>query len=185
MGNSSLILYNAKIHTLDPIRPWASLIVVHEGWITFLGKDRDLDRLRSLGIHCIDCQGGSVVPGFHDAHLHLLGLAARLMSLNCTPKAIASLATLKETVRRRTREIPIGHWIRGWGYDETAFIEGRHPTRHDLDEVSLQHPVRLIHRSGHGAVLNTLALTKGAAILRVHDVKEAMETIKLVSHFSK
>tara|TARA_B000000441_G_C21739177_1_gene352281 strand:+ start:922 stop:1080 length:159 start_codon:yes stop_codon:yes gene_type:complete len=34
-------------------------------------------------------------------------------------------------------------------------------------------------------VLNTLALTKGAAILRVHDVKEAMETIKLVSLFSK
>lgn len=34
-------------------------------------------------------------------------------------------------------------------------------------------------------VLNTLALTKGASILRVHDVKEAMEAIKLVSHFSK
>ncbi len=33
-------------------------------------------------------------------------------------------------------------------------------------------------------VLNTVALQKGASILRVHDVKEAMETIKLVESLS-
>ena len=30
-------------------------------------------------------------------------------------------------------------------------------------------------------VLNTLALTKGASILRVHDVREAVECCKIVS----
>ena len=158
MGFSSLVLYNATVHTLDPTHPRASLIAVRKGCITFLGDARDLDRLRGPGVHCIDCQGGSVVPGFHDAHLHLLGLAARLVSLDCTPKTTPSLAALKEAVRHRTQGIPAGQWVRGWGYDETALIEGRHPTRHDLDETSSQHPVRLIHRSGHAAVLNTLAL---------------------------
>ncbi len=34
-------------------------------------------------------------------------------------------------------------------------------------------------------VLNTIALLNGASILRVHDVKEAMETIKLISAYKK
>ena len=48
--------------------------------------------------------------------------------------------------------------MRAVGYSEVDLAEGRHPTRWDLDAAAPDHPVRLIHRSGHACVLNSLAL---------------------------
>ncbi len=54
--------------------------------------------------------------------------------------------------------MPAGAWVRAAGYDELALAERRHPTRRDLDAAAPDHPVRLLHRSGHAVVLNSRAL---------------------------
>ena len=61
-------------------------------------------------------------------------------------------------VRERAAGLPPGVWVRSAGYDESRLAEGRHPTRWDLDRAAPNHPVRLLHRSGHAAVLNSRAL---------------------------
>ncbi|GBD10447.1 N-substituted formamide deformylase [bacterium HR23] len=99
---------------------------------------------------------GAPSPTYVDAHLHLLALASRLVGVEVAPPAVVSIPTLQERLRQHARLSPPGQWIRGWGYDD--FVLGRHPTRHDLDAVAPHHPVRLVHRSGHASVLNTLAL---------------------------
>jgi predicted amidohydrolase YtcJ len=49
-------------------------------------------------------------------------------------------------------------WIAGFGYDDSQLTEGRHPTRHDLDKVSQDVPLLIIHQSGHLGVANSKAL---------------------------
>ena len=85
-------------------------------------------------------------------------MAARLLSLDCTPASVPSLGALRDRLGEAARQAPPGVWLRGWGYDETALAERRYPTRYDLDAVAPHNPVRLTHRSGHAAVLNSLAL---------------------------
>ena len=85
-------------------------------------------------------------------------MAARLLAVDCTPASVRSLAELRQRIAEAARHAPPGAWLRGWGYDDTALAERRHPTRHDLDAAAPRNPVRLTHRSGHAVVLNSPAL---------------------------
>ena len=153
-----LVIHNAAVYTLDPARPVAASVGVRAGRIAFVGDAADADRLSGPATRRYDGHGGALLPGFHDAHLHLLGMAARLLSIDCTPAAVRSLGDLAQRIAQAARQAPPGAWLRGWGYDDTALAEGRHPTRHDLDAAAPRNPVRLTHRSGHAVVLNSPAL---------------------------
>nr|WP_256128082.1 amidohydrolase [Arthrobacter sp. SDTb3-6] len=74
---------------------------------------------------------------------------------NLLPEAVGSIDALVEALAGfGARQ----GWYRGWGYDDTLLLEGRHPDRHDLDRVSRKDPVLVTHLSGHFAVANTRAL---------------------------
>ena len=65
---------------------------------------------------------------------------------------VDSIATLKSTLQNwiKTSPVPVKfHLIVGFGYDDSQLKEKRHPTRQDLDEVSQDLPIILIHQSGH------------------------------------
>ena len=106
----------------------------------------------------IDCQGGTLVPGFNDAHCHILATAASLLAVDCSPSAVSSVEDIVGLLRKRASEAPPDTWIRATGYNEFYLSEKRHPTRSDLDAAAPDHPVRLTHRSGHAVVLNSRAL---------------------------
>ena len=105
----------------------------------------------------VDCRGGVLLPGFIDPHVHLLAAAAMRRSVDCSPRAVRSIRDIQERLAQAARDRSAG-WVRATGYDETALAEGRHPTRWDLDAAVAERPVRLLHRSGHAAVLNSAAL---------------------------
>jgi predicted amidohydrolase YtcJ len=162
-----LVLYNANVITLDERRPRAELVAVRDERIVWVGSDSDLRDLASAGTKTIDCSGQTIVPGFIDAHTHVLAYSASLMAVDCRPSSVASIAAIQRSLRERAETAPAGQWVRGTGYDEFAFPEGgddperaknRHPTRWDLDQAVPHHPVRLDHRSGHACVLNSMAL---------------------------
>lgn len=150
-----LVLFNANVVTLDAARPRASVVAVREGRITHVGDRVALEQTRASRLVPLDCQGGTLLPGFQDAHMHLLGLASRLLAVDCS--ACRSVDALVETIRRAAAATP-GRWLRAWGYHESLLQERRHPTRRELDAASPDRPVRLAHRSGHAHVLNSHAL---------------------------
>ena len=98
------------------------------------------------------------MPGFHDAHIHLLSCASSALAVDCRPSSVSSIRDIRREIGERASRTPQGEWIRAWGYDETSLEDGRHPTRRDLDDATQRSPVRLDHRSGHASVLNSLAL---------------------------
>jgi len=158
MPSPDLILTNARVLTMDARQPVAAALSISGDRIARVGTADEAAREAGARTRVIDCGGGSVVPGFHDAHMHILAYAAALDAADCGPARVSTIADIRRVIRTAAAGAPEGEWIRARGYDHAALAESRHPTRHDLDEAAPRHPVRLTHRSGHADVLNAAAL---------------------------
>lgn len=98
----------------------------------------------------IDAAGGALLPGLHDHHIHMAGLAARAASVWCGPPDVTDEAALRRALTR-----PGNSWLRGIGYHES--IMGL-PDAAALDRLVQDRPLRLQHRSGRMWLFNSLAL---------------------------
>lgn len=153
---ADLILYNANVLTMNRRRPRAELVVVKDERIVWVGTNDDL---RLFTGERINCEGRAVIPGFNDAHIHLMSYASNLLSIDCSPASVSSIKDIQTKIKQQAAHTPRGNWIKCVGYNEFYLAEHRHPTRHDLDEVAPHHPVKLTHRSLHACVLNSLGLS--------------------------
>jgi len=106
----------------------------------------------------VDLGGRTVVPGFIDAHNHFACTAETFVAVDARPASAGSIAELLALVDHAAERTPPGGWVRGFGMDFTKFAEGRRPTRWDLDDVTREHPVVILHVSGHYALVNSRAL---------------------------
>jgi predicted amidohydrolase YtcJ len=150
-----LVLVNGRIHTIDDERPLATAVAIRDGRFVAVGSDREMRALAGAATRVEDLGGAAVVPGLIDAHNHLQSTGRMLREVQLFDTR--SIAEIVERVAARVGETPPGEWIVGRGWDESLLGEGRHPTRHDLDAVSPDHPV-VIHRVWNKLVCNSAAL---------------------------
>jgi predicted amidohydrolase YtcJ len=155
---ADLILYNANVLTLVADSPKAELVAVQNGNIVMTSGNEAFNELRGTGTKAIDCHGKTVLPGFNDAHCHLVAFAESLLTPDLSPSAVHSIPDIQDKLRKLSQDLSLGSWIRARGYNEFYLTEKRHPTRWELDEATASHPIKLTHRSGHAHVLNSLAL---------------------------
>ena len=156
-----LLFTNARVLSMDPSAPSQgrpTTVAVHNGRIQAVGCHPSLSKLRGPRTQVIDCQGGALLPGFHDAHCHLLSLASSLTSVDCGPANASSIPELSHLLRQAAERLPPDRWVKARGYDHLQLAEERHPLRSDLDAAAPHHPLRLEHRGGHATVLNTRAM---------------------------
>lgn len=151
---TDLLLRNARIWTGVEGTPWAEAAVVRDGRFAYVGRAGELSAPPDALI--IDAGGRLTVPGFTDAHAHLLGSGAAMRSVDL--KRTASVGEAVRRVAERVAHTPPGGWVRGAGWDQNDWPGARFPHRRDLDAVSLHHPVVLVHTSGHCSWVNTAAL---------------------------
>ena len=152
--HADLILSNARTLTMQPAHAHARWVAVKDGRIMAMGEGVVDGVLSGPGTREVDCAGMTLVPGFVDAHCHLLALASSLRAVDCGFEAAGSVTRIVNLLRGRADATAPGDWVRGFGYDEFYLTDGRHPTRLDLDRATTRHPVRLDHRTGHASVLN-------------------------------
>ena len=155
---ADLILLNARVLSLEPGQPSANSVAIKNSRILAVGQLDEMATLIGPETRRLDCQGMTLMPGFHDAHCHFRALASRFLDLDCSPNKADSIAEINNLVAQKARNTTPGRWIRAFGYDEDSLAEGRHPNRHDLDKAAPLHPVRLEHRTGHATVLNSRAM---------------------------
>ena len=98
----------------------------------------------------LDAEGGAVIPGLNDHHIHLFALAAVSRSVRCGPPDVRDPAGLALALTKA----PGAGWIRGVGYHES--VAGT-LTRQALDGLCGDRPVRIQHRSGKMWFLNSAA----------------------------
>jgi len=111
--------------------------------------------LRSTGrAEAIDCEGGALLPGLQDHHLHLLSMAAEMSSVKVGPAQVRDAAGLARSLRSAARLVVDGEWVRATGYHESVAGE---LDRWVLDRMVPEVPLRVQHRSGAMWVLNSAA----------------------------
>ena len=102
----------------------------------------------------LEADGGALLPGLHDHHLHLFALAAAEASVRCGPPEVRGVEELAEALRAWSGA---GEWVRGVGYHES--VAGT-LTRSELDALLPERPVRIQHRSGALWMLNSAAVSR-------------------------
>ncbi len=151
------VYYNGNIITVDKKDSIVQAMLIENGIIKALGSDEEILSL-DKDAEKVDLQGKTILPGFIDPHGHIVAIAQTLMIINfseCNTKE-----ELVNIVRERIENNPPkdGEWLIGFGYDNTRFENGEHPTKFDLDSVSSEIPMFISHASGHLAVTNSKAL---------------------------
>ena len=98
---TDLALVNANVLTMDPARPRASAVAIAGGRIEAL--DASLDRLNEAD-RVVDLRGATVLPGFHDAHNHMIGFGMSLAEVDLRSSAAGSLDELYAAIARRATD---------------------------------------------------------------------------------
>ncbi len=106
----------------------------------------------------IDLGGRTVIPGFFDCHMHILWLGANLCHVDLSSPPVASIADVVRLLSARIADEPGLSCAQGNRYDQNKLSGRAHPDRVDLDRVSCEIPVRIVHTSGHAAVVNSIGL---------------------------
>jgi len=147
------ILYNARLHSLDPQPPEASVIVIDRDRVAALGGPELLEAF-GPNVSREDMADCVILPGLTDAHLHLgyYALGLQKVDVETTTKAEA----LKR-VAERAAKTPPGEWILGHGWQQNDW-DGKFPAAADLDAVAPNNPVYLTGKSLHVSWANSMAL---------------------------
>jgi predicted amidohydrolase YtcJ len=107
------ILGHGQIITLDPAKPTAEALAVRGGRIVAVGTDDEMAELAGPGTRFSDLGGCAVVPGFHDAHCHILLFGLSLTEVNV--REASTISEIARAVAERAGATPAGAWIRGGG----------------------------------------------------------------------
>jgi predicted amidohydrolase YtcJ len=164
---ADLIYSGGPILTMNDAAPLAEAVAVRGGRILALGTRAQMEATRGPGTRMINLEGRTMLPGFVDPHGHvaMVGLQAVGANLLAAPDGeandIASLIRiLRDWAARNEAAVRRYGLIFGFGYDDSQLKERRHPTRDELDQVSTEVPVLIIHTSSHLAAVNSKALEK-------------------------
>jgi len=131
-------------------------LAVAAGRVLAWGTDDEMRALANRGTTIDSLDGGVVVSGFHDAHLHLAAGSLALAGLDV--RECTSADAVAERVRARAATSPSGAWIRGWGWDHSRWEGGGWPDKALLDRAAPDHPVFLSRIDGHAAWLSSRGL---------------------------
>jgi len=164
-GSATVVYYGGDIITMEgDSAQYAEALVVKDGKIAFVGDKAAAMEAAGKGYQLVDLKGQTLLPGFFDGHAHFFGFGAQAVTANllASPDGTCNdipnlIAILKEWTKGRDLSITNG-WIAGMGFDDAVLKENRFPTRHDLDLVSKDTPVVIVHISAHFCVMNTKGL---------------------------
>jgi predicted amidohydrolase YtcJ len=103
-----------------------------------------------------DGKGATMLPGFIDAHGHVMGLGFQRMLLDLSDTR--SLAEAQAKIRAFSAENPEMPWIMGSGWNQEKWGLGRFPTAAELDAAVADRPVWLDRADGHAGWANSRAM---------------------------
>lgn len=150
------LLRAPRIYTGDAERPWVEALAIAEGRILAVDAEAEAwaEATRAPVEHL---DAPLVLPAFTDAHIHLLWYAQSLDELDLRGlDRPAFHAALREAVARTEP----GQWIIGRGWDQNLWADGRFPTAAELDALAPRHPLFLVAKSAHVAVVNHAAMER-------------------------
>ena len=159
------IWFGGPILTMNDQAMRAEAVAEAGGKIIAVGRRSDIMKLNGPATQLVDLKGRTLVPGFVDAHGHIVvgGLQALSANLLAPPDGkVQDIASLQQTLRdwaqKNAAAVEKTKLIVGFGYDNSQLKELRHPTKEELDAVSQEIPILIVHQSSHLATANSAML---------------------------
>ncbi|MFT5136129.1 MAG: putative amidohydrolase YtcJ [Arenicella sp.] len=158
------IYINGNVITIDDKNPHAEAMATKHGLIIAVGSTKEIFDFKGPLTSVIDLNNKTIVPGFIDAHSHFAGVGTQAIVANLLPAPdgpVNTIEDLQESLRDFMKTSPIVKnydVVIGFNYDDSQLKEKRHPNRHDLDAVSTDIPIVVMHQSGHLGAYNSKAL---------------------------
>ena len=154
--NADLIIFNAKIHTIDAGDRVAQAMAIKDGKILEVGPDRQIMN-KYAASESIDGEGKDIYPGFTDAHGHILSLVKQRLSAN-----LVESASLNEVLVRMEKYAAKneGEFVVGNGWDQSLWGEKELPDNKLLSELFPNRAVALFRIDGHAVLVNDYFLKK-------------------------
>jgi predicted amidohydrolase YtcJ len=152
---ADLVLTNARIWTADPAQPWADTLAVRKDRLVYVGNTAGSKRFQGPATRVVDAGGRLVLPGFNDAHIHLIDGALSLTRVDLIEDA--ELPAVLARIRAFAAANPTAPWVLGRGWLYGAFPRGL-PTKEQLDAVVADRPAYMECYDGHSGWANSKAL---------------------------
>jgi predicted amidohydrolase YtcJ len=156
---ADLLIHGGTIRTMDPARPLVEALAVADGRVTAADALSEVAPLAGPGTRRVDLAGGTLVPGFNDAHVHVWKIGQLLTSV-IDLRGSTSLSDIDRRVRDKAAQAGPGAWVVGRGWNEAALREGTGPDRAFLDTAAPRNPVVLTRTCAHIHAVNTSALRR-------------------------
>jgi predicted amidohydrolase YtcJ len=160
---ADLILQNARIYTAEPALPWADALACRDGRIARIGSGRDVERLGGPQTEILDGGGRLVLPGFIDAHVHLISGYELGSWIDLTDRP--SLVEVQKRVAQYARAHPEEAILVGHGFDYAALQAEGVPNKADLDAAASDRPVILTAWDGHTGWGNSRFVEEALAVM--------------------
>jgi len=111
-GKAETVIKNANIMTMDTGRPRAEAVAMTHGRFAGVGSNEDMEGLIGPGTNVVDMGGKTVLPGFIDAHIHVLNSGVRhVMAADCD---VPTLKQVQAELKERADKTPAGGWVQGF-----------------------------------------------------------------------
>ena len=166
-ADADLILRNGHIVTMESAPSVVTAMAVRDGRVLTMGSDPELVGCAGARTKIVDLQKRTVLPGLIDVHTHAMEWTKGILrgQIDAGYPRLHAISEIVHEVGQRAGKLKPGEWVVGSGWDDSKLSERRYITRQDLDPVSANNPVYLMHVSGHLSVANSAAL-KLAGITR-------------------
>ena len=149
-----MIIYNAKVYTVDEDFTVAEAFAVKDGKIVGVGTSEHI-RKSYQGAEEVDAGGKAVYPGFIDGHSHFVLYGEGLQQVDLT--GTTSWQEVLSKVSEFAEKNPNG-WIIGNGWDQNDWEDKSFPANRELNELFPGRPVFLSRVDGHAAIVNEAAI---------------------------
>jgi predicted amidohydrolase YtcJ len=166
-SRNDYVMRNARIYTVDETKPFATAMVVRGDRIVFVGSDREALALAGKTTKVWDMRGWTILPGFADAHIHVLGVGESLRDVDLVGSK--SIEEVVAKVVARSRGLKAGEWIIGRGWDQNLFPSREFPSHDALSRALPNNPVVLTRIDGHALLANAKAMALAGITSRTAD----------------
>ena len=153
---ADLILARGKIRTLGRAGLTSRSHLAIAGGKVIASGGREVMNLRGPQTRVVDLKGGAVLPGFNDAHAHVVYYGLTRFAADLT--GARGIDDILARLEAHATSLKPGEWLQGMGYRTDELTERRQPHRTELDRVTGDHPAFIDERGGHARVANSAAL---------------------------
>lgn len=137
-------------------RPRAEAIGVKDGKIVLVGTAAEIESETGKTTKVLDLTGKTILPGFIDTHAHIMGTGKNRLGVDLS--AVSTVKEALEKISQRVKKTSPGNLIFCPDYNRQRVKEKRYPSRQELDNISIEHPIWIQHYDGHFSQVNSLAI---------------------------